>query len=323
MSWSGSINPFAYFTGSARSGTTLLRRIVRAHPEVAITNETHFIPRFYKRRTGLTPQGFVTRALLDALFDYHRFSRFGIAREEVEGLLRTDEPVHYSTFLSRFYDFYGRNEGKRLVGDKTGSYVRHIPTLHELWPNTRFVHLIRDGRDVALSVLSWKETPGASRFATWAEDRVSTTGLWWKQNVELGRESGADLPGGLYYEVRYEALVVEPAWECESLCAFLELPYDAAMLRFHEGRTRTDPGLSSKQAWLPITAGLRDWRSQMPRADVERFEAVAGDLLDELGYERAVPRPSQQALEWADYIRGAFIKEARARGRSLPKGWAA
>jgi hypothetical protein len=313
------MNPIAYFVGSARSGTTVLRRIVRAHPRIAVTNETHFVPRFYQRRTGMSCDGFVSRALLEALVAYHRFPRLGIGREELEGLLAADEPIHYSTFVSRLYDLFGRRQGKRLVSDKTGSYVRHIPTLHELWPSTRFVHLIRDGRDVTLSVLSWKEAPGASRSATWAEDRVSTTALWWKRNVQLGRAGGANLPPGLYHEIRYELLVSKPAEECEALCAFLKLPYHAAMLRFHEGRTRTDPGLSSKRAWLPITPGLRDWRSQMAGGDVERFEAIAGDLLEELGYERAYPSPSQEALERADRIRRAFVKEAHARGRPLPE----
>ena len=68
------------------------------------------------------------------------------------------------------------------------------------------------------------------------------------------------------------------------------MPYADTMLEFHEGRTKTKPGLDAKRAWLPITSGLRDWRSEMPTEDLERFEAAAGDLLDELGYER-LPQP--------------------------------
>ena len=59
------------------------------------------------------------------------------------------------------------------------------------------------------------------------------------------------------------------------------------MLEFHRGRTRTDPGLSAKDAWLPPTTGLRDWRTDLAPADVELYEAIAGDLLSSLGYERA------------------------------------
>jgi len=99
------------------------------------------------------------------------------------------------------------------------------------------------------------------------------------------------------------------------------LPYDDAMLRFHEGRTKTDPGLDAKHAWLPITPGLRNWRSQMPVEDVERFEAVAGNLLDELGYPRAVPCPRPEALEHASKIRHSIAQDANWNA-VVPRGQA-
>ena len=102
----------------------------------------------------------------------------------------------------------------------------------------------------------------------------------------------------MYYEVRYESLVRNPVEESAALCEFLGLPYDEAMPRFHEGRTNAKPGLSAKKAWLPITPGLRDWRTQMTAEDVERFEAAAGELLDELGSPQTIfsPRPVTREL---------------------------
>jgi Sulfotransferase domain len=139
--------------------------------------------------------------------------------------------------------------------------------------------------------------------------------------VRLGREDGAPLGSDLYHEVRYEALVSRPAKECEKLCSFLDLPYDDAMLRYHEGRERPKPGRSAKNAWLRVTPGLRDWRSEMPVQDLERFEAAAGDLLEELGYPRAVPDPPGEMMENASRIRNSLRKDVLARGRRLPKGW--
>src|SRR3712207_490138 len=176
-------------------------------------------------------------------------------------------------------------------------------------------------RDLSSDVCSsdlWKKADRtAGRFATWEEDPVSTTALWWKWNATLGREDGAPLGSDLYHEVRYEALVSEPAKECEKLCSFLDLPYDDAMLRFHEGRERVEPGRSAKSAWLRVTPGLRDWRTQMCTADVERFEAAAGDLLEELGYERAFPHPPEETLAWAARIRESFTRDASASGKRL------
>jgi hypothetical protein len=304
-------DPYLFIVGCARSGTTLVHRIVDAHPEIAITPEMHWITRQFKSRNGL-----VTAELVSELTGHKRFAQFEIPREEFEGLLGSGEAVPYPTFLNRVFGLYGTLKNKPLVGNKTPAYVRSIPTFHALWPDAKFVHIIRDGRDVCMSILNWKKAERtAGRYASWEEDPVSTTALWWERKVRKAREDGAALGPGLYHEMLYEDLVDDPERECKRLCEFLGVAYDDAMIRFAEGKTKTDlPNArkTPKKAWLPITSGLRNWRTEMPVKDVERFEAAAGDLLEELGYERAVPNPSSEALEQAARIREAFTREALA-----------
>jgi hypothetical protein len=170
--------------------------------------------------------------------------------------------------------------------------------------------------------LNWNHAyKTAGRYRTWAEDPVTTTALWWERKVRLGRQARQALSPALYYEIRYEDLVAFPADVCARLCNFLGVPYDEAMLRFHEGRTRHEPGLDAKKAWRPITPGLRDWRTQMPPEDAERFEAVAGELLDELGYARAFPRLSPECRARIARLREAFVQELHARQEVLPLRW--
>ena len=315
-------NPYLFIVGCPRSGTTLLQRLLDAHQDLAIINETLWIDRWCTERKGVTPEGFVTPALISNLFEYRWFARLQLEREKVEGLLESGSRLPYSSFVGRIFDLYGNARGKRLVGDKTPRYVRSLPLLHELFPRARFVHVIRDGRSTCLSILDWgKDAKLASRLPTWTEHPLITAALWWEWFVRLGREAGASLGPRLYYEVRYEALVADATKELEPLCAFLDLPFDEAMLRFHQGRTRANPKLSAKSAWLPVTVGLRDWRRQMDAADVERFEAAAGDLLDELGYERGFPSVGAEARKHASMIGELFTRDARARRRLLPEGW--
>ena len=307
--------PYVFIVGCARSGTTLLRRIVNAHGQIAIMPESHWIDVFFEERTGLTPEGMVTPALIDHLLEHRKFARLHFDRPMLLSLLQSGQPVSYADFVARIFELYGKREGKSLVGDKTPAYVRRLHQLHALWPAARFVHLIRDGRDVCLSMAKWKtahvKKPGI--FTTWKDDSVSTTALWWELNVRSGQQAGHSLGPKLYYELRYESLLCNPAEECAALCTFLGLPYDDAMLRFHEGRTKTNPGLDAKHAWLPITPGLRNWRSQMPTEDVERFEAATGDLLDELGYPRAVPSPRSESLEHAARTRDLLAHDPNWR----------
>ena len=310
------MNPYVFIVGCARSGTTLLHRLVDAHPLMAVVHETHWIANYFKKERAVTPE------MVSELVEHKRFAKLGIGREEFEGLL--GEPVSYKSFLAGLFELYSEARGKPLVGDKTPSYVTSIPKLHALWPEVRFVHIIRDGRDVCLSVMNWKKGDRiAGRYATWKEDPATTTALWWERKVRQGREDGSSLPSGLYHEVRYEDLINHPERECAKLCEFLGLPYDA-MLRFYEGKMRMDlpdARKNAKKAWLPVTSGLRNWRSEMPAEDVERFEAAAGDLLGELGYARAFPRPSAEKLERATRIREAFTREVRERRERLPERW--
>jgi hypothetical protein len=313
------VNPYVFIVGCPRSGTTLLGRIGDAHPQLAVVHETRWIAGWYKRRLGLTPEGNVTHELLQRLRQHPRFPTLGLDPSVLDGLVGGDRPVHYADFVAALFDLYGEQRDKLLVGDKTPRYVRNLPTLHALWPRAKFVHVIRDGRDVCLSVLQWRK--GAPRFPTWDEDPVSTTALWWEWNVKLGREAGALLGPERYYELRYEALVSDPEAESRAMCAFLALPYDAAMLRFHEGRETDDARLDAKKAWRPVTAGLRSWRAEMPEEDVARFEAAAAPLLADLGYELSGPPPPPEHVARARRHRAAFESHLRGRGSAVPETW--
>jgi hypothetical protein len=329
------VNPFVFLVGCPRSGTTLLRRMVDSHSAIAITRETHFIPKLYERRpelhmderderrAGVTVDGRVTPALLPRLLADRRFVRLGVGRQKLEELIAGDgETPSYAGLIAAVFDLYGESRGKAVVGDKTPGYVRNMGTLHGLWPRARFVHLIRDGRDVCLSVLGWSRGERtAGRFASWAEDPVTTAALWWEWSTRLGRERGGALGPHLYRELRYESLVSDPAGACAELCAFLDQPYEEAMVSFHEGRERDRSGLSAKKAWRPVSAGLRDWRAQMPSNDVERCEAAAGTLLDELGYERTLPRPGRRALAHAARLRESFAAELASRSLPAPEAF--
>jgi hypothetical protein len=313
------MNPYVFFVGCPRSGTTLLGRIADAHPQLAVVHETRWIPRCFQWREGLTPEGRVTGSLVARLRDPRVLEPLQIDERELAELVRESDGAHFASFVTKLFDVYGERQGKPLVGDKSPGYVRYLPLLHELWPEAKFVHIVRDGRDVCLSVLDWRK--GVTRFSTFAEDPYTTTGVWWEWYVRLGREGGRELGPGLYHELRYEALVAEPERESAALCEFLGLPYDASLLRFHEGRTSSKPGLSTKAAWLPVTGGLRDWRTTMDADAVRQFEAAAGDLLDELGYPRVARSVSRSQREGAARVRTRFAEEARSRRRPLPRAW--
>lgn len=249
---------------------------------------------------GIDPP--LTSELIEWVRSYHRFPKLGLAETAVtEAAARART---YGEFVSVLYSEYGKLHGKTLAGEKTPRYVRFLPRLHALFPWVRTIHLIRDGRDVVLSTLQWaREDKGPGKFQLWREEPVATCALWWQWQVSVGRLDGAELGQKHYYEARYEDLVSSPGETLRDITKFLELPFAPDMLAYHEGKARSDSRLSAKQAWLAPTSGLRDWRKQMSVRDVELFEAIAGDLLSTLGYERAFKAVSPEIAKVADQCR--------------------
>ncbi len=309
------MNPYVFIVGCPRSGTTLLRHIVGAHPQIAITAEAHWIPLWFEKRKGLMPDGLVTPELVSELLAHSKFALFGLGRDALMSLAGSGQLMSYAAFVTGIFDLYGMARGKKLVGNKTPDSVRRIGTLHALWPEARFVHLIRDGRDVALSLMNWPrvrtKTPGT--FPTWKDDPVSTAALWWELNVRRGREAGEALGPELYRELRYESLVAHPAQECATLCEFLGLAYDEAMLHYDEAFSSAagPEAARDRHDRQPITSGLRNWRAQMPSNDVECFEATVGTLLDELGYPRTFTSPRSVAVEHSTQVRSMLAHVPR------------
>lgn len=311
------LNPYVFTGGCPRSGTTLLQRMLDHHPSLAMANDTHFIPKCLPKAAGHNDVRLAS-AVVECVRGYPRFKRLGLPSSVVDRA--AEQSKTYVEFVSRIYTEFGAAHGKRLAGEKTPDYIRHIPLLDALFPWARFLHVIRDGRDVALSARSWAtkrgRRRGPSRSELWDEEPIAVLALWWSRFVVKGRKNGAEVSGGRYLEVRFEALAAEPRQTLEGVLSFLGLPFAEEALLYHRGRTRPKAGRSAKNAWLPPTPGLRDWRTQMPSRDVELFEALAGDLLDELGYERAFPTISRGIAAIADRCRDRWLAERPRRRAS-------
>src|SRR5262249_40741077 len=287
------LNPSFLVVGFPESGTTLVHQMMDAHSRLAVAPEVHWITDYFDTPSGWNVEGLFAWPLLAKWVDQKKFQAFAIDGEQLKEIIAPDELVPCPVFLSRIFELYGKVKGKELVGSHTPEYVGFIPTLNTFWPQAKFIHLIRDGRDVCLSFLKGKDLP-LPRLATWTEDPVTTMALWWMRKVQRGREAGRSLKPDLYYELRYEALVARPEEEAARLCDFLGVPYEASMLR------------SRGESAQATTVRHGDWRKQMSEADLERFEAAAGEFLDELGYARTVARPRPEVLAHVSRLRELF-----------------
>ena len=286
--------PFVFVVGCPRSGTTLLQRMLDNHPQLTIANDTHFITRAAKRVLRKDPQPLLTPELAAAVGSYRRFYRMGLSEKDVE--IAAENCLTYAAFVSRLYAQRGQKFQKDLSGEKTPDNCRNMPLLHGLFPTSRFVHILRDGRDTALSTLNWaNENKGPGKWSLWNEDPLATCALWWRWQAGIGERDGQKLGKDFYHRVKYEELVAEPEKELGTISTFLGIPYSESMANYHAGKTRHQPGLSAKSAWLPPVKNLRNWQTDMSPEDVDVFEGIAGELLSKSGYSCRGRRPSAAA----------------------------
>jgi len=226
-------------------------------------------------------------AFLRDLASERRFKLWGIGTQQIGARLEANAELTLGQAMDLAFLTRAEFEGKAGWGDKTPRYVRSIPLLAELFPDARFVHILRDGRDVALSTIDLKHF----------HRNAATVAFFWKRAVTAGRRSGRALSQGRCLEVHYEDLVNDPEAESKRVLAFLGLPYDRAVLRQAEPRLPLRPPgkwSENRRPWLarqPPIRGLRDWRRDMSPREVAEFEVVAGSTLAIFGYERLTGRP--------------------------------
>jgi hypothetical protein len=271
--------PFPFVVGCGRSGTTLVRAILAAHPDMAVPDESYFPVWLAPARARYEqPEGFQCDAFLADVLAHRWFREWQLPDDDVRRAVVAAAPRDYASAIRALYALYAATHGKTRYADKTPVFVEHLPLLAGLFPEAVFVHMVRDGRNVALSRTQ----------AAWGTDRLDQEALRWRSQVERGHADGMTLGPGRYREVRYEDLVADTERVVRDLCDFVALDFDPAMLRFHErSNTIVDhmpiPG-EHANLLRPPTQGLRDWRTELSRADVALFEQLAAPTLRAFGY---------------------------------------
>lgn len=282
-----------FIVGAPRSGTTLLRLMIDAHPDIAIPPETGFLT---QTSQPLEAQDRITDQFFQAVTAFPpgapAWRDFGIAAEAFHTRLRDLRPFSVADGYRLFYRMYAERFGKPRWGDKTPLYCRYIPQIRATLPEARFIHVVRDGRDVAASLRKQWFSPG---------HEIEVLARFWRENVEAARRHRGDDD---YLEIRFEDLVQAPEEALRRVCTFIELQYHPDMGRYH---LHAADRLQEHQARLCLDGSVlvtherrleQQKRSQQPpdpsqigigqrelsADDLGRFEEIAGDLLRACGY---------------------------------------
>lgn len=297
-----------FVVGCPRSGTTLFRTMLSAHPSIAIPPETRYLMGMYWRRNKLGDlrQRDARDALARAIVEDPE-SRFRVLG--VDGPSVLDEIVDGPPTLGSAFGIvlrsYARKFDKPRWGDKRPAYYAFIDELDHLFPDAQFIHLVRDPRACVESL---------KRQEWYPDDAVPCTAAW-VHAVRSASRSGRKLGPTRYLEVKYEELVSDPEKVSRRICEFLDEPFAEEMCRPELVAEKVNPAHYQQRRQIQEgvnTASVEAWVTRLPPEEIALVDKVAAKWMRHYGYQ---PSPAAGKARPLDVLR--TVRKHRGYGRRL------
>lgn len=281
-----------FVIGNPRSGTTLLRLLIASHKNICIPPECGFALWLEKTRSGWSKHDLESpteiQGFLDDLIACRKFDTWNLPRENVLAQIQERQPESFSALIEAVYRAYlvqNKPEASRW-GDKNNFHVQHVADLNNLFPDSKFIHIVRDVRDVACSYRELKSLDSASPYRPNLPFEIEEICNEWKTNVQAVLAAFSNLAMQQTMAVRYEDIVLDPSGTSESICSFLDEEYDAEMLNFHlhdlEPKQTMDWKTKTRSPVSPVS--LERFRRDLPAAETATATLMCHDLLSQFGY---------------------------------------
>ncbi len=295
-----------FVVGMNGSGTTMLSDCLSNSTELYVFPfETVTIPWFIKslHRFGPLDNAENLKRLFLAFKKTSAFRRPRI--KESSRFEDVREPTLFGVIDAVYRTLASTHKGTCRWLEKSPMNVQFMGEIAEHVPHAKFVHIYRDGRDVALS--------NARRF----HHNLESTMYRWIQVVTIGRRDGAQLGPDRYFELSYEALTEDPEHWMQRVSDFIGIPYSDALLRstmpWMSGPKRNP--VAGKVGGISQNSGK--WRSEIPSAKLAALERLGGRLLNDLGYQTDCPLSEEPPGIWKRAVWEANDYLLRARETAL------
>jgi hypothetical protein len=219
---------------------------------------------------------------------WHNFQTAYLSALQESSITPADINQGFAQLIRFLLDRNRLQMGKGRAAEKSPSNVFVFEHLHQMFPHSPLLHVIRDGRDVVCSLLTmtWIDIATGQRSEITLD--AARAADYWKRAVQTGRRAGqTPAVRPQYYEVRYEDVVHQPESTLQALFAFLGESWDPCVLQFHRQPRRLANEASAEQVSRELyTSAVGRWQRDLSAADRQTVKEIAGDLLIELGYAR-------------------------------------
>jgi hypothetical protein len=275
----GNDNTPFFVLGAARSGTTMLRLMLNRHSRLAIPFESHFLKPILAELPMDRPlEAHEAARMAEIISQERNFRTWHLDSARIKSDLVGRTPASLAQLVDALYRMEIAGSGKPRWGDKTPYYYVCWRQLVELFPSSRLIHIIRDGRDVNLSL----ERVG------WHGPTLADRARYWLERVEMAQEAERELGPERNLIIRYEDLVLNATLTLQKVCDFLDEEFEDGMLEFFTDAAAhlsdVDGDVHKKVLRAPRPDDVARWRREMPVDRQEEFETIAGSGLRATSY---------------------------------------
>lgn len=283
------MKPPIFIIGNPRSGTTLLRLMLTCHRNIVIPPECGFMIWWYEKYKDWNANYSREQLdnFLDDLFSSKKIETWNLNRSSLKTILLDRHFHSYAALISNVYKFYAitQKASFKRWGDKNNFHLNHIETILGLFSQAQFIHIVRDGRDIACSYKKLAESNFNSKYAPKLPSDVYDIAMEWMSNIKKIRSSFETINWDKVIEIRYEDLVSYPEKTLRNICTFLNEEFDPLMLEFYlknrENELEPKELLEWKGETLEniTTSQVQVYKYFLSNQEIDVFNNIAGEVL--------------------------------------------
>lgn len=282
-----------FIIGNNRSGTSLLRLMLTCHEKIIIPPESHFMLWNYDKYHLWKPIDGYDFFLSD-LFMATKFETWELNRTDLENFLQIRKPLTYSELVADIYIYYGlkHNKNATLWGDKNGLWVEKLPVLYLLFNKAKFIHIVRDGRDIVTSYLNLNHYTGSkSKYFPKLPTKIEQIAELWKNNINAISNFLSSIPAQNFIEIKYEDLICNNEIIIDKILGFLNLPPSQSMFLYFEINKEKNYEPKDFLGWKeklnePLDkSNIGKYKSELKPSEIKLFESIASETLKKYGYK--------------------------------------
>lgn len=275
-----------FILGNPRSGTTLLRLILNNHSLIGVPPESGFLQWWYEKYSNWsekdTKDDNKINLFLDDILSSKKIEDWKLKRPDLKNFILSEKPKNYPEIITTIYKFYTNN--KLIIGDKNNYYINHLEELSLIFPNAKYIHLVRDGRDVACSYKNINKLNPNLKYIPKVSSNIVDIANEWNNNI-ITIENFMQKFNSI--TIRYEDLISTPVETLNKVCTFLEVKYEEEMLNYYQNNDEPTSTLhwKGKTKETIDEKNKKKYLSLLSNEELNKFNGIAHVTLKKFNYD--------------------------------------